>query len=153
MDDISSPAPGTALPRVAVSVAARHPETGRFLLVKRGRPPAKDLWAFPGGSVDFGETLAEAAARELREETGLSATDIRFEALFELIDDGTGGDTRHHFVWFVHRAEATGEPVAADDAADAGWFDIAAMKALPLTDSTIEVVEAIEADYRDAGAP
>ena len=121
--------------------------------MKRGRPPAKDLWAFPGGSVDFGETLAEAAARELREETGLSATDIRFEALFELIDDGTGGDTRHHFVLFVHRAEATGEPVAADDAADAGWFDIAAMKALPLTDSTIEVVEAIEADYRDAGAP
>ena len=153
MDDISSPAPGTALPRVAVSVAARHPETGRFLLVKRGRPPAKELWDFPGGSVDFGETLAEAAARELREETGLSATDIRFEALFELIDDGTGGDTRHHFVLFVHRAEATGEPVAADDAADAGWFDIAAMKALPLTDSTIEVVEAIEADYRDAGAP
>ena len=104
MDDISSPAPGTALPRVAVSVAARHPEPGRFLLVKRGRPPAKDLWAFPGGSVDFGETLAEAAARELREETGLSATDIRFEALFELIDDGTKGDTRHHFVLFVHRA-------------------------------------------------
>ena len=154
MDDRSSPSsslsPAPArheaeLPRVAVSVAARPPETGRFLLVKRGRPPAKDLWAFPGGSVDFGETLADAAARELREETGLSATGIRFQALFELIDDGTKGDTRHHFVLFVHRAEATGEPVAADDAADAGWFDIAEMKALPLTDSTLDVVEAISA--------
>lgn len=147
-----SQSPSNSLPRVAVSVAARHPQTGRFLLVRRGRPPAKDLWAFPGGSVDFGETLAEAAARELREETGLAATGIRFQAMFELIDDGTQGDTRHHYVLIVHRAEATGEPVAADDAADAGWFDIAAMKALPLTDSTIEVVEAIEADYRDAGA-
>jgi len=157
MDDMSSPSSSSGAheadqPRVAVSVAARHPQTGRFLLVKRGRAPAKDLWAFPGGSVDFGETLAEAAARELREETGLSATGIRFQALFELIDDGTKGDTRHHYVLFVHRAEATGEPVAADDAADAGWFDIPAMKALPLTDSTIEVVEAIEEDYRDAGA-
>lgn len=137
-----------ALPRVAVSVAARHPETGRFLLVRRGRAPAKDLWAFPGGSVHFGETLAQAAQRELREETGLSATGIRFHELFELMDDGTQGDTPHHYVLAVHRAEATGEPVAADDAADAGWFDIEAMKALPLTDSTIEVVEAIEADYR-----
>lgn len=131
------------LPRIAVSVAARHPETGKFLLVRRGRPPAMDLWAFPGGRLNFGETLQEAVARELREETGLTATGIRFHTLMELMDDGTRGDTRHHFILAVHRAEAEGDPVADDDAADAGWFDIAAMEALAITDSTLEVARAI----------
>lgn len=132
-------------PLIAVSVAARDPGTGRFLLVRRGRPPAKDLWAFPGGRVDFGETLHEAVERELREETGLSATGIRFHVMLELIDDGTGGDVPHHYVLIVHSAEATGTPIAADDAAEAGWFDIAAMATMPVTDSTIEVASAIDA--------
>lgn len=146
MDETNSPPAPAPLPRIAVSVAARHPETGKFLLVLRARAPAKDLWAFPGGSVHFGETLAEAAQRELQEETGLRATDIRFQAMFELIDDGTKGDTPHHFLLAVHRAEATGEPVAADDAADAGWFAISEMERMPVTDSTIEVAEAIAED-------
>ena len=134
-----------SIPLIAVSVAARNPETGEFLLVRRGRPPAKDLWAFPGGRLHYGETLAEAAARELREETGLSASDIRFHVLYELMSDGSDGDTPHHFVLAVHRAEAAGEPVAADDADDAGWFSIEAMEDIPMTQSTYETAQAIAA--------
>lgn len=131
------------IPLIAVSVAARNPATGKFLLVRRGRAPAKGLWAFPGGRLHYGETLKEAVVRELHEETGLTAQDIRFHRLFELMSDGSDGDTPHHFVLAVHRAEASGEPVADDDAADAGWFSIEAMADLPLTDSTIETAQAI----------
>lgn len=132
-----------SIPLIAVSVAARNPDTGEFLLVRRGRAPAKGLWAFPGGRLHFGETLVEAAARELREETGLSARDIRFHTLFELMSDGSDGDTPHHFVLAVHRAEAAGEPVADDDADEAGWFSIDAMASLPITESTLSTARAI----------
>jgi len=130
-------------PLIAVSVAARNPETGEFLLVRRGRAPAKGLWAFPGGRLHFGETLKEGAARELREETGLTAQDIRFHALVELIGDGSDGDTPHHFVLAVHRAEVAGRPVAADDAEEAGWFCVEAMEDLPTTGSTLSTARAI----------
>jgi 8-oxo-dGTP diphosphatase len=45
---------------------------GKVLLVKRGRPPAKGQWAIPGGTVNLGESLQEAAQREILEETGIA---------------------------------------------------------------------------------
>lgn len=137
------------IPIIAVSVAARKPGSGEFLLVRRGRAPAKGLWAFPGGRLHFGETLQEAAIRELREETGLSASNVRFHKLFELMSDGSDGDRPHHFVLAVHRAEATGEPAAADDADEAGWFSIEAMAGLPITESTLSTARAIARDDDD----
>lgn len=131
------------LPLIAVSVAARNPETGEFLLVLRGRPPAKDLWAFPGGRLDFGETLEQAARRELREETGLEARDIRFHTLIEIIGDDGGSEPPHHFVLAVHRATVSGDPVAADDAAEAGWFSVAEMASLDITETTLAVAREI----------
>lgn len=139
-------------PLIAVSVAARNPATGEFLLVRRARPPAKGLWAFPGGRVHFGETLSVAAGRELSEETGLTARDIRFHTIYELMSDGSDGDTPHHFVLAVHRAEADGMPVAADDAADAGWFTLAEMADLPITQSTLETARDIARAFDAASA-
>jgi 8-oxo-dGTP diphosphatase len=131
-------------PIIAVSVAVQNPETGHFLLVRRGRPPAKDLWAFPGGRVHFGETLETAAGRELAEETGLTAKDIRFHGFIEIVD--LDGDFPHHFVLAVHHAQGSGTPVAGDDAAEAGWFGLAEMTELPVTASTLSVARAISAE-------
>jgi ADP-ribose pyrophosphatase YjhB (NUDIX family) len=59
----------------AVSVAVVRDD--RVLLVRRARPPSQGLYAFPGGKVEAGETLEQAARRELLEETGLEASDFR----------------------------------------------------------------------------
>ena len=56
--------PFPSAPVLSVSVLCH--KDGSALLIKRGKPPYKDHWSLPGGKVEFGETLAEAAARELR---------------------------------------------------------------------------------------
>ncbi|TCD14270.1 NUDIX hydrolase [Oricola cellulosilytica] len=133
-------------PSIAVSVVARDPATGLFLLVRRGLPPAQGLWAFPGGKVGFGETLLEAAQREFHEETGLCLRNTRFHRFLELMADGSGDDPAHHFVLAVHRADASGEPVAGDDAAEASWFDVGAMSGLPITATTLALAREIADD-------
>jgi 8-oxo-dGTP diphosphatase len=122
----------------AVSVALRRGE--RLLLVKRGRAPAKGLYAFPGGRVEPGETLEEAARRELLEETGLVALDL--EAHEELLLEGATAQTRYRLTVF-RALHVSGEPVAADDAEAAGFFSLAEMADLPMTASTLSAARII----------
>ena len=95
------------------------------LLIKRGKPPFLGAWSIPGGGLHFGERLADAALREVAEETGVSARlcgEIGvFEALPHLADDNHGG----HVVMVDYWGEwLSGDPVAGDDAAEAAFFDI-----------------------------
>lgn len=95
------------------------------LLVRRANPPDAMLWGFPGGKIEFGEPIEQAAVRELYEETG-----IRADAgpVFTAVDafDGTAGDNaRAHYVLIAVLCHwRSGEPRAGDDALEAGWHDL-----------------------------
>jgi 8-oxo-dGTP diphosphatase len=85
---------------------------GKVLLIERKHPPAG--WAIPGGHVDAGESLADAARREAREETSLEVT--LTEQFFTY--GAPGRDPRKPTISTVYLAKASGTPRAADDAAD-----------------------------------
>ena len=87
-----------------------------IILIKRKNPPHG--WALPGGFVDYGESLEEAAVREAKEETSL---DIRLKSQFHTYSDPER-DPRKHTISTVYVATAQGKPKAQDDAQDIGIF-------------------------------
>ena len=89
---------------------------GGIILIKRKNPPFG--WALPGGFVDYGESLEDAAMREAREETSLQIT---LTSQFHTYSDPQR-DPRRHTMSTVYIARADGIPVAADDAQEIGIF-------------------------------
>lgn len=108
-------------PKLGVSASVWR--DGKVLLVQRAKPP-KGIWAFPGGHVEPGETLAEAAARELREETGMTAQFSGLLGLYDVIRrDADGLLTVHYVIASYLGIAGPEEPVAASDAAAVTWAD------------------------------
>jgi 8-oxo-dGTP diphosphatase len=108
-----------ARPAVAADIAIVSSDA-QVLLIRRGDEPFKGSWALPGGFVDPDESLEEAAARELREETGL--TGVRMEQLGAFGDPGR--DPRGWVISIVYIARVDRhslQPQAGDDAAEVGW--------------------------------
>ncbi|MFC0315598.1 NUDIX hydrolase [Gordonia phosphorivorans] len=104
-------------------------EDGRVLLVKRGHDPQRGRWSVPGGHVEPGETFAEAAVREVREETGLEVIvgDELWTATVPFGDDE---------IFEVHDFAGTvigGELRSGDDADEVRWVSPAELEQLPLT--------------------
>ncbi len=102
----------------AIAVVIRD---GHVLLVERGQDPDKGAWGYPGGKVEWGETVAQAAVRELREETGILATAGAIVDTLDVVKHDGGVVTHHYFLAGVLCTYVSGDPVAADDAADARW--------------------------------
>ena len=130
----------------AVSVAIVRSDT--VLLVKRARPPSQGFYAFPGGKVDPGETLEEAARREVAEETGLQAHNYRPLRKIH-VDGGSEGHPVDYLLTVFGATYAGGEPVASDDAETAAFYTLGEMTALPLAASVFAVADEL---LRNAGA-
>ena len=118
----------------ALAVLIDHdPDHGpRVLLVQRRNPPDAGLWGFPGGHVEPGETALAAAARELHEETGLTARPLCYIDNIDVIERGADGALRFHFLLAAVLCEPLGParaPLAADDALDAAWDPLADLRA------------------------
>lgn len=113
-------------------------EGDEILLIRRGQPPHVGLWAVPGGKVDRGETLAEAATREVKEETGLLVELDEIVWVGEFIDD------ENHLVLIDFLGRATGgELVAGDDATDFQWVRIEDAFELDMPDTMYELLEVL----------
>src|SRR5436309_1945798 len=123
-----------ARPLLAVSVACFR--DGKVLLATRTRPPAVGALTLPGGLVEPGERLVEAALRELQEEVEVEAEILGFNGHAERIDRDDHGRIKHHYVIasFVARWTA-GEPQLGPDAGEIVWADADALNELPLTDA------------------
>jgi len=133
---------------VAIGAVVVH--DGRVLLVERGKSPSKGAWAVPGGSVELGETLAQAVEREVLEETGVTVRAGRVVHAFDAVVRDEQGRVRFHYVIVDLEARYVhGNPVAAGDASDARWFSIDELAGVRVHPVTMEVLQrALEAAPR-----
>ncbi|WP_184220600.1 NUDIX hydrolase [Paenochrobactrum gallinarii] len=127
-------------PIEGVSVICRREE--RFLLVKRGKEPKKGWLAFPGGSVEQGETPEQAALRELQEETALHAKNLRHFITVDLALDAGAYDRSYYLAIFCAH-EISGNEMAGDDAVSLHWLTVEEMDSLLVTPSTLDVARKV----------
>ncbi len=126
---------------------------GKLLLIRRLNPPAADLYAFPGGRAEPGETPEQTALREFHEETGIRAGNPRLFATYDLKGENDAPARRTHFFLSVFLIDAAPdqEAVAADDAGEAGWFTPAEIRDLPVPASVLECAERLDAFLNGQG--
>ena len=127
-------------PRIAVGAIVF--KGNQVLLVRRANPPSRDVWAIPGGNVKLGESLQQAAEREILEETGvrIHAGDPVFT--FDFIDRDDAGRVKFHYVIVDMLAEyISGEPHPGDDAADARWVSPRAIQTLKVSAMTLKLLK------------
>ena len=116
---------------------------GKYLLVLRRNPPSADMYAFPGGRAEEGETPDETALREFREETGIVARNPQLFSVYDLKTHAPDGSVTSHFFLSVFTVEADADAVAqaADDAADLGWYSVDEIRRMPVPQSVLECAE------------
>jgi len=137
-------------PVVSVGVLVVH--RGRILLAQRGHEPAEGLWTFPGGVVELGETLEEAAAREVSEECGVRVRVGKPLTTVDRIFRDEEGRVEYHYVIVEMLAEFLGgEPKPASDIRQVGWFSADEMADVPMTPGTRAIARQVfnEADALD----
>ena len=137
-----------------VGVGAVIIENARVLLVKRAHPPLEAQWSIPGGVLEVGEMVREAAIREVREETGLDVEVVPIVDVIDRIAHDTSGGVEHHFVLvdFVCRpaGNAPWTLSSASDADAAEWVALDALARYSVADVTVRVI--LKAAGRDFSA-
>jgi 8-oxo-dGTP diphosphatase len=108
----------------------------RILLVQRRRPPFEGYWSLPGGGMELGETVEQAAVREVAEETGLAVAVTRFLGYADSIErDPDERVRRHYVIMYVEATPVGGILQAADDAQAVQWVTEQEARTLPVTDA------------------
>ncbi|WP_332676682.1 NUDIX hydrolase [Brevundimonas sp.] len=127
----------TALPSPVPAVGVVCLRGDEVLLIRRGTPPRQGEWSLPGGRIEPGERLVDAALRELREETGVEA---EITGLIDVVD-GVFAEAGRHYVLIDYAARwVSGEPVAGDDATDARFVPLDQVEALVSWSETRRII-------------
>jgi mutator protein MutT len=128
--------------RPILGVGAIIEDGGRVLLVERGGEPLRGQWSLPGGVVEAGETLADAARREVLEETGLQVEPVRIVEVFERIMRDAEGRAEYHYVLIDYLCRAlSGELRPGDDVSRARWVPRSELRGYDITEGTLDVIE------------
>ncbi len=127
------------LPQVGVGVIVWRGD--QCLLVRRAKPPRSGQWSIPGGRQRLGETLSEAARREVHEETGVMIEVIDVVTAVDLIERDGAGQVRFHYVLVdVNARWLSGEPRAGSDAEDVLWTRLAMLSELGMWSETERII-------------
>jgi len=114
----------------------------RVVLVKRAHPPIQGQWSIPGGVLEVGEFVREAAIREAREETGLVVEPGELLGVFDRVLRDSEKRVQYHYVLIDFLCKRVGgELLAASDAAEVRWFTLEELPALNLAEDTLEVIK------------
>ena len=141
-------------PVVAVGVVCLRPP-GEVLLIRRAKPPNAGAYSLPGGKLEFGETLAAAALRELFEETNVTAELLGLiDVVDGLFDREPDGAPSMHYVLVDYAARWTGgTPRAGDDATEAMFVSLDRLSEFGLWSETERIIRLAAARWPDAVAP
>jgi 8-oxo-dGTP diphosphatase len=129
------------VPRLGVGVVVVR--NRQFILVKRGQEPAKGSWSLPGGLVELGERIEDAARREVLEECGIRIVSPTLLDLFEYIEKKDDGIRYHYVVVDFKAGFLGGELTAADDVEDSRWFAVDDLDALECSEKIKSVVKKV----------
>ncbi|WP_348774594.1 NUDIX hydrolase [Ruegeria atlantica] len=132
----------TQTPKIGALAVVLHQD--QVLLVQRSKQPDAGLWGFPGGHVEWGETVLQAAQRELREETSVIADPQHYLDNLDLLRWNENGDVQTHYLLVgVACQYQTGDPNAGDDALDARWFPVDQIRRgeLEMSNRVIDLLE------------
>ncbi len=128
-------------PVVAVGVVVIKDDN--ILLIRRSKPPKSDSWSIPGGAQELGETIIQAAIREVREETAITIGNPHFLAVVDFIDRDGESSIKHHYTLIDYAANyQSGTLAAGDDAVQAKWVPIDRISEYSLWQETEKIIYA-----------
>ena len=134
--------------RPIVGVGVVILDADKVLLIKRGKPPRAGSWSLPGGAQESGETLKEAALREIYEETNLKVEIIGLIDIVDSIRRDKKGDAEYHYTLIDFAARVTGGALrAGDDAIDTRWFTLQEIKKLEIWSETKRIIRMATEQY------
>ena len=129
-----------ARPFVGVGVVVWR--DGKVLLVKRGQAPRRGHWSIPGGGQELGETLQEAACREVKEETGINIEVMGLIDVVDSIRQDDDGRVQFHYSLIDYAAIwKSGDLRAGDDAAECRWVDLDEAESIIRWGQTLRIIK------------